>query len=73
MEQLPETIQYMIHVGVCLVTVCVGFIMGFKAARPEDKLINREFDPGSTEEPEGDLWQDAMTAPEDVEERVRTL
>jgi len=66
-------IKQVVLTATVLVSVVIGFVMGFKAARPENKLIERERDPGSTEEPEGDLWQDAMTPPVDKDERVRTL
>jgi len=61
-----------VEIGLMLLCVIIGFLMGFKAARPEDKLINYHPDQGSTEEPEGDIWQDAMRKP-DEDERVDTL
>jgi len=51
--------------------IFIGYLMGFKAARPDDKLITREFNPGSTDEPEGDIWQDAMK--DDKDERISTI
>lgn len=61
-----------VEIGLMLLCVIIGFFMGFKAARPEDKLINYHPDQGSTDEPEGDIWQDAMRKP-DEDERVDTL
>lgn len=55
---------------VTLAAVAGGFWMGFKAKIPDKKLIERKFDPGSTDEPEGDVWAEALTKPaEDEEER----
>ena len=54
-------------------SVFFGFLMGWKAARPEDKLIKREFNPGPADEPEGDIWQDAMMTEEEKEERISTI
>ena len=70
MEQLISAI---IIAGVTLVSVVIGFLMGWKVARPEDKLIKREFNPGPTDEPEGDIWQDAMMTEEEKEERISTI
>jgi len=59
---------FLIFIGVIM-----GFLMGWKAARPNDKLITREFNPGSTDEPEGDIWQDAMMTEAEKDERISTV
>ena len=42
-------------------SVFLGFWMGWKAARPEEPLINKDFDPGPSDAPEDDIWQEALT------------
>ena len=66
---IEQLISAVIIAGVTLVSVVIGFLMGWKAARPEHKLIRYDFNPGSTDEPEGDIWQDAMTSEEEKKER----
>jgi len=70
---LEQLISAVIIAGVTLVSVFIGFLMGWKAARPDDKLIERKFDPGPTDEPEGDPWQDAMMTEKEKEERISTI
>ena len=62
---MDQLVVVLIGGGIVLVSVSIGFFMGLKAARPDEKLISREFDPGSTEEPEGDIFNDALLPPED--------
>ena len=60
---------------IVIASVVVGYFMGFKSARPDQKLITRDPDMGPTEDDGGDLWSDAMQKPEPIEaeERVGTV
>jgi hypothetical protein len=66
-------VELIVVMGFTVVCVVIGYLMGLKAARPDEKLITRQFDPGPPIEPEGDIWQDAMKAPEDMNERIKTV
>ena len=57
---------------IVLVSVIIGFIMGFKSANPNKTIITRDPSMGPTEDDGGDLWRDAMEAPPEAEERVKT-
>ena len=68
--------EQLIFAGIVILSVIIGFLMGFKAARPEEKLIKTEKDMGPTEDPGQDIWTDAMTPPKepiDAEERLETM
>mgnify|MGYP000200461201 CR=1 FL=1 len=65
---LEKCVEQLINV----VPVIIGFLMGFKAARPDEKLIKWKVNQGPTDEPDGDPFNDAMRVP-DEEERVKTI
>jgi len=64
-----------VFIGVVLgwVSTFIGYYMGRKTVRPDEPLFKREFNPGPTDEPEGDIWQDAMMKEEEKEERISTI
>jgi len=63
--------EKLIFMGIAILCVVIGYFMGLKSARPDEKLITRHRDQGSTDEPEGDIFNDAMIPPGD-DERVDT-
>jgi hypothetical protein len=63
--------EQLIFAGIVIMSVIIGYVMGFKAARPDDKLITRDPNMGPTEDDGNDLWSDAMQ-PIETEERVET-
>ena len=65
---LEKCVEQLIFV----IPVIIGFLMGYKAARPEDPIVKRRVNQGPTDEPEGDPFTDAMRVP-DAEERVKTI
>lgn len=69
---LEKCVEQLFNVLPAILCVVVGYWMGWKSARPEDPLVKRTVDQGPTDEPEGDIWTDAMKDPES-EERVKTI
>ena len=68
-----ELYDLLIIVVAVLVCVLAGYIMGFKAARPDDPILSPHYpDQGSKDEPDGDIWRDAMTKSPDMDERIKT-
>lgn len=64
--------EYALVAGGTILCVCIGFLMGMKSARPDEPIIKREFDPGPTDDPGGDIWQEALTPAEDDTRRIPT-
>ena len=49
-----------------LIGVVVGFLMGWKAARPDDTLVKpKPFNPGPTDGEEQDIFREVLTPYED--------
>ena len=49
-----------------LIGVIAGFLMGWKAARPDDTLVKpKPFNPGPTDGEEEDVFREALTPYED--------
>ena len=67
--------EQLIFAGIVIVSVIIGFFMGLKSARPDEKLITRDPDMGPTEDDGNDIWSDAMqkAEPIEAEERVGTV
>lgn len=60
-------IEVLIIQAASIVAVAVGFFFGWRAKRPDAKLIDRKFNPGPAEEPEGDIFTEALEPPKDDE------
>lgn len=75
MKGVTALVEQLVLSGTVIVAVIVGFVMGFKAARPDEKLITRDPDMGPTEDTGEDIWTDAMQKlePVEAEERVETM
>ena len=56
--------EKLIFMGIAILCVVIGYFMGLKSARPDEKLITLHRDQGSTDEPEGDIFNDAMLSPD---------
>jgi len=61
---LENIIYIALGISGLLGAVFMGYWMGRKTITDEP-LVKREFDPGPPNEPDGDMWTEALTAPEE--------
>lgn len=66
---------YLTLLCINLLSLCLGYSMGRNSAGQPLNAIPKDkpFNPGPTEEPEGDLFQDAMSNDEGAIERIATF
>jgi len=65
------TAETFITLGVCWMFLCTGYWMG-RLTITRDGIFTTTPDQGSTDEPPGDLFNDAMSDRDDAAERINT-